>query len=412
MAMFEKFKNAVTSAKDTVAGAAETAKTMYEQKKAEQEAHINEMNNIATQKTEEIITAINSFSNETSVFQGISKDNLLAFTKDFYDKLLLPANSVTKSQISMFPYISDKQIEKFSKIVGNYDKSETALVYLRADGKKEFIITDRSLYFVLPLVEDPKFCAKGRIDCNQISAFMIELDDGFFSFKCDEYTLSKLAATKTSTEDYVTLNNYFNCIRNHDFEITDEEVDSLIREKIGPQVCQEIKKYMVYDDELLVYFAWGLDSLSAKDYIVCTSKQIIVMDRELLGATANVKQFYYEDITSASTEQNSKSTDLTGLLLDTAITAATKTCDLLISVAGSVTKINTLYKVEAERVVAVYHQYRKMSKMQSATPQQVVVQAAQIDPLEQLEKLAKLKEMGVITEDEFNQKKAELLSKL
>ena len=197
--------------------------------------------------------------------------------------------------------------------------------------------------------------------------------------------------------------------------ITDEEVDRLIREKIGEKVYAEVKKYMVYDDELLVYFAWGLDSLSAKDYFVCTNKQVIMVNRELGGATANIKQFYYEDITSASVLQNSNSDDLAGYLLETAITAATQTCDLVLSVAGATTKINTLHKVEAERVVAVYHHYRKLAKTQAATPQPVVVQqpvAPQVDPLEQLEKLSKLKSAGIITEEEFNQKKVELLAKL
>ena len=180
------------------------------------------------------------------------------------------------------------------------------------------------------------------------------------------------------------------------------------------KIVSELKKYMVYDDELFVYFAWGLDSLAAKDYIVCTNKQIIVMDREAFGATSNVKQFYYEDITSASTEQNSNSSSISGALLDAAITAATKTCDLYFSVAGARNKIKTLYKSEAERIVAVYHQYRKAAKTANAQPQVVVQQTAQPtdDPLEQLKKLASLKEMGIISEEEFNQKKADLLSKL
>ena len=98
-------------------------------------------------------------------------------------------------------------------------------------------------------------------------------------------------------------------------------------------------------------------------------------------------------------------------LIDSAITAATKTCDLVISTAGSELKINTLFKVEAERIVAVYHHYRKEIKQATSQPQ-VIVQQKQSDPLEQLEKLSKLKEMGVISEEEFNVKKAELLSKI
>ena len=134
----------------------------------------------------------------------------------------------------------------------------------------------------------------------------------------------------------------------------------------------------------------------------------------MLGATSNVKQFYYEDITSASTEQNSNSSSLSGALLDAAITAATKTCDLYFSVAGARNKIKTLYKSEAERIVAVYHQYRKAAKEANSQPQVIVQQAAPTadDPLEQLKKLASLKDMGVISEEEFNQKKADLLAKL
>lgn len=412
MGLFDKVKDAANAAKDSIKNAAETAKANYEQKKAEQEAHNAAMTEKATQWSNEIIDAIHGYANEGSFFRNTSKEDLLAFTKEFYDKIFMPANSVSTTKVSMYPYITDKQLEKFNKHVGNYNAAETALVYLRAENKKEFVLTDSALYFVLPLPEDGKFFAKGRISCDQISSFTIEKGEGSFSFKCDEYVLSTLAADKSTTEDFITLNNYFNCVVNHDFVITDEEVDKLIQEKIGAKVYAEVKKYMVYDDELLVYFAWGLDSLSAKDYVVCTSKQIIIMDREMLGATANVKQFYYEDITSASVEQNAKSDDLTVALLETAITAATKTCDLIISVAGAINRINTLYKVEAERVVAVYHHYRKLAKTASAQPQQVVVQQQAVDPLEQLKKLSELKELGVLSEEEFAQKKADLLGKL
>jgi len=65
-----------------------------------------------------------------------------------------------------------------------------------------------------------------------------------------------------------------------------------------------------------------------------------------------------------------------------------------------------------ERIVAIYHHYRKEAKTANSTPQVIVQQQQQADPLEQLEKLSKLKEMGVISEEEFNTKKADLLAKL
>lgn len=367
----------------------------------------------AARKVREIMDAIQGSSATKGFFSQVSQDELLNFTKEFYDKILMPANSVSRSKITMHPYITGKKFAKFCEQVGCFDTSETPLIHLIAEKKKEILITCSSVYFTLPLEEDPKFIAKGKVSCEHIGTFSIVQEENTYLLKCDDYILAILPADKATAEDCITLNNYFSCIINKDFTITDEEVDKLIREKIGEKVYAEVKKYMVYDDELLVYFAWGLDSLSAKDYFVCTNKQVIMVDREMGGATANIKQFYYEDITSASVLQNSNSSSLTGYLIDTALTAAMQTCDLVLTVAGATTRINTLYKVEAERVVAVYHHYRKESKAHSA-PQQVVVQQAapQADPMEQLEKLSKLKEAGIITEEEFNQKKADLLAKL
>lgn len=410
MGLFDKIKDTAGSIAGSVKDSVETAKTNHEQKKAEQEAYRAEMTAKAKEKSAAIISSIESFSNDGSVFDNIEIETLKSFTKEFRDKILLPASSVSNTHISMFPAISEKDLEKFVKVCPDYNRSDEALIHLK-NGKQQIIITPTNLYFSVALDEDPKFFAKGKVGMNQISQFTFESDETNSYFKCDELVLASFKTDKTIKEDFVSLKNYFDCIREKDFVITDEEVDRLIQEKIGSSVYAEVKKYMVYDDELIVYFAWGLDSLSAKDYIVCTTKQIIVMDREMFGMTANIKQFYYEDITSASTEQNSNSSDLTGMLIDTALTAATKTCDLIISVAGAVNKINTLYKVEAERVVAVYHQYRKIAKQANAQPQ-VIVQQQTESPVEQIKKLKELADLGIISEDEFNQKKADLLAKM
>lgn len=412
MGFLDKLNNAVNSATEKAKGAMESAKASMEQKKAEKEALDAEMKQKAEEKKQEIINTILSNENNGSLFFGVEKDTLLSFTKDFYDKLLLPAKSVALSKVYMYPYIDGKELEKVVAVIDGYDDSETPILLIRAENKQLIFITDKSLYFVLSLEENPKYQVKGKISNEEISELIFELGEETSFVKCDGYILAEFKTTKIITEDFISLTDYFMRIRNKAFDITDEEVDALIKEKIGSKIASELKKYMVYDDEQFVYFAWGLDSLAAKDYIVCTNKQIIVLDREAFGATSNVNQFYYEDITSASTEQNSNSDSLTGYLIDTAITAATKTCNLYFSVAGAKNKIKTLYKVEAERIVAVYHQYRKAAKDTASKPQVVVQQAVAENPLEQLEKLNKLKEAGIISKEEFNAKKADLLSKI
>lgn len=408
MGFLDKLKEGATAAAEKAKNIAETTKANYEQKKAEEEAYRQKMEAETAQRSEEIKNAIESSQNGKGFFDGISKDELLKFTKDFFDKILLPASSVSASKILMYPNIEgDKKFGKFASSVSEYNSSETALIYLRAEGKQELVLTDKALYYSIAMEQDKKYFAKGRIPCEKIESFRIEKTDATYNLMCDNYLLAGFSADKATTEDFIGLGNYFDCIAKHDFEITDEEVDILIREKISSKVYEEVKKYLVYDDEKLVYFAWGVDSLSAKDYIFCTDKQIVMINREMLGATANIKQFYYEDINSASVEQNAKSNDLTVALIETAITAATKTCDLVLSVAGSTLRINTLFKIEAERIVAVYHHYRKQAKTSASQPTVVVQQ--QIDPMEQLKKLAEMKDMGIITQEEFDAKKKQLL---
>lgn len=412
MGLFDKAKGKLNEATNAMKSAVDSAKSEMGQMKADKEAHIAEMNEATERKSQEIINAIQAFNNKGGVFQNITQQELLVFTKDFYDKIFMPANSVSLSNVSMYPYITDKTISKLSKVLSNYDISETPIIILTAENNQEIVITDKTLYFVISLEEDKKYLVKGKISCDEISEFSVEINDNFAVFKCDEYILATFPTGKVTTEDFVTLNNYFSCIAKHDFTITPEEVNQLIIKKIGNKVYSEVKKYLVFDDEKLTYFAWGLDSLTAKDYIFCTDKQIVVIDREMIGATANVKQFYYEDITGMNTEQNSTDNNLTGFLIDTALTAATKTCDLIVSVAGSKMKIQTLCKQEAERVIAIYHQYRKEIKSAVANSQVIVQQTVAPDPIEQIAKLKSLLDAGVITEEEFNAKKSDLLSKL
>lgn len=411
--LLSKAKGAVSAVSDTAKKTIDSAKENYAQAKQKQEEYKQEMLQKANQYADELVNNIISYTNNRSLFEQIDHNELIDFTKNFFDKILLPASSVSYSNVSMYPYISDKQKGAFAKTWETMEQDDTQLIYINILKKREFLITEKYLYFSIVLEEDNKFFAKGRVSTSEISKISFEKNEDNYMFMCDENVLATIADSKVVSEDFKSLNNYFECIANHDFEITDQEVDALIKEKIGEKIYNEVKKYLVYDDELFVYWAWGINSLSAKDYVVCTNKQIIIVDREMMGATANITQFYYEDITAAKTLQNSNSNDLAVALIETAITASTKTCDLILTVAGANTKISTLLKVEAERVVAVYHEFRKMLKTQTAVPQQVVVQAESApNPVEQLKKLAELKDMGILSEDEFNAKKAELLSKI
>lgn len=86
-------------------------------------------------------------------------------------------------------------------------------------------------------------------------------------------------------------------------------------------------------------------------------------------------------------------------------------------VAGSKEEIHNLLNIESNRVIEIYNECKRAEKQAQRTvivQNQTPVQSTpvQVDVIDQIKKLSDLKDMGILTEDEFNAKKAELLSKI
>lgn len=404
------FNDFLKKAKDTAASAANTAKAKYDEKKQEMDAQKAERERIAREmqaKADEQTSAIISrlTANAGDSF-AIDKKQLLDFTAEYYDKLYLPAHSVSASKLNFHPL--DKKIQKAAqKEFPEYtNMDETPVFMITGKNHQAVFMTVDYLYFKKCLPESTDYFSIGKFPTASVGTLEYSKNGESYVLMCNG---TELMNTKSGFElDISAFSEYAKRVKNKEFVITDEQIDSLIKTKIGANILKIVREY-IPDDELLLYFAWGCDSITAKDFIVCSDKQMVVLDREAFGLTKNVKQFYYDDVTSMATLQE------TNGLLDLALTAALSVCDLEISVSGAKEKINTLYTYEAEKVVRVYRNIRKSIKEAARQPQVIVQQAAastQDDPLAQLEKLSKLKEMGIITEDEFNAKKADLLAKL
>lgn len=409
--MKEKAQNISEQAKDAYSN----AKAANEERKAQKEAYEKEMTEKAKIESEKRSNEILEGYTGTSIFDGIDIKEVMNFTNEFYSKIVLPATNLSNTCIDMFHYIDEKVEKKIMKTFSSHtmgDENDTVLLYLRAEKKTEVILANSRIAFSEPFSEDNKYYVEGSISIDKVSSIKVDYSGDTCDFLVNGIIILSLNKKPVFERDFISIEHYIDMIEKRDFVITNEEIDAIIREKIGSKVYEEVKRKMSYDDELLIFFAWGLDDITAKDYMFCSDKQIVYLDRAAMGATADVKQFYYEDINSMATIQNSQNSSLTGYLVETALTSTLQLCDLEITVAGSKMKISTLKKREADRVVEIYHQMRKSFKDNANKPQQVVVQQQEVDPLEQLEKLNKLKEAGIISEDEFNQKKTELLGKL
>ena len=402
------FNDFLKKAKETAASAAETAKTKMNEQKEKAAADKAERERIRQEKQDKIDAAVNRLVEQINAAARVSMfdmdpNALLTFTADYYDKLYLPAHSVSASDLTFHP--NDKKIEKQAdKRLPQYDAGaeKPVFMFLGKSGQR-VILSTKALYFIKALEEDTAFNSCGVIEIGNITSLDYRAENESFRFFCNDVEI--YAENKAFELDVSAFREYTRRISEKDFTITNQQIDALIKEKIGDKILQTVREY-IYEDELLLYFAWGGDSLSAKDFVVCSDKQMVVLDREAFGLTKNVKQFYYEDVTSMATLQE------TNGLLDLALTAALSICDLEVSVAGAKERLQTLFTYEAEKVIKVYRECRRAIKDEAKKPQAAVQQAAPADPLEQLEKLNKLKAMGVISEEEFNAKKADLLSKL
>lgn len=405
----KKAKETASSAANSAKNAANSAKSKYDEKRKEANAQKAERERIKAEKQAEADAAAKKMVEDIRASQGtlfdVDKKQLADFTADYYDKLYLPAHSVSASKLIFHPL--DKKIDKYAqKDFPEYNNvNETPLWMILGKGQQKIFLSTKALYFKKAYDEENMFFCTGTIPIENIESVSYRKDGENYIFTCNGV---ELLNSKTGFAlDTDSFAGYITRIKNRDFTITNEQIDKLIKEKIGENILKIVNEY-VFDDELILYFAWGCDSITAKDFVVCSDKQMVVLDREAFGLTKNVKQFYYEDVTSMATIQN------TNGLLDLALTVALSVCDLEISVAGAKERLNNMYTYEAEKAVKVYRECRRGIKESNKQPQVVVQQASapQVDPLEQIQKLQKLKEAGILTEEEFNAKKADLLSKI
>lgn len=444
MAFFDKLKETANSVKEkataTASNVAQKAKEEYEankqareEKKAAEEAYKAEMTEKAKAVADKIIEEINAnnISDVDGFFNNKEKKEAFKYTKDFFEKLLLPANSKDKTYIAMYPHISKKISDKIIKTFGESIPYDAILMDICDKEGQEILLTYDKLYFKTSLEEDKKFAIMGSVLTTKVSQIELKKVDDSYALLCDNVEIIKIKINTGKESDFIALNKYFTDIKKSDYEITDDEIDSIIKEKIGAFTTTEIEGECD-DDEKLQFFTYN----SSGGYVVCTTEKIIVADKQSNGNVSNMSRYYYDEIKSIETKQDATnlgdtpvSSSLGGMLFEMAAQAAIESavdsflkdvCDLVINGDGIHKRMNGMVKIEADRIVAIFNRFKKenrnaeKAKEAIAAQPQVIIKETQSQPdiLEQIEKLAKLKEAGILTEEEFNQKKIELLGKL
>ena len=186
----------------------------------------------------------------------------------------------------------------------------------------------------------------------------------------------------------------------HDTEITDKKALKEI-EKISDRLD---------DDEEVLEVAKqgrinpGATSLTTPNTIFATDRRLIIRNPTMLGARQNVEYFDYDKITNIKLEKG---------IFSSSIVLSYPGQDKL---AGYLTwgreddgEIKGLEKDKADNILQIVRNAIVEAKKESQKPVQVV---QQISTADELAKLAKLKEQGILSDKEFDKMKKDLISKM
>ena len=186
----------------------------------------------------------------------------------------------------------------------------------------------------------------------------------------------------------------------HDIEITDKKVLKEI-EKIADRLD---------DDEEVLEVAKqgrmnpGATSLTTPNTIFATDRRLIIRNPTMLGARQNVEYFDYDKITNIKLEK--------GIFSSTIVLSypgMDKLAGLLTWGREDDGEIKGLQKDKADNILQIVRNAIVEAKKESQKPVQVV---QQISTADELAKLAKLKEDGILSDKEFDKMKKDLISKM
>jgi len=124
--------------------------------------------------------------------------------------------------------------------------------------------------------------------------------------------------------------------------------------------------------------------------VKATNRGLRFRDPKMLGLTEDVTEIPYNKIESLKKKGGLRGTTL-----------------IMSSGTFGTIELGGISGGDANKIIAIYKKYRDVQ-----TPQAAPQQASTEDPVEQLAKLKKMVEAGLITEEEYNTKKAEILARM
>jgi len=151
-------------------------------------------------------------------------------------------------------------------------------------------------------------------------------------------------------------------------------------------------------------------ALTSPNTVFATDRRLIIRNPTMLGARENIEDFEYDNLTNIKLEKGLFSSTLVITAPGMGTAARNSTMSGLLpwgrNEDGS---IDGIPKDKAENILKIVRNAIVKAKKESQKPVQVVQQTSTAD---ELAKLAKLKEQGILSDKEFDKMKKDLISKI
>lgn len=351
-------------------------------------------------------------------------EEILSFTNEFYERIFIVDEDCKNSKVSFGSYISRRRgyeiISRFKTKSEEdlLDEIEIPLVSYYGGSSEYFLLSDKAFYFRGKHISEGIICSI-KVDLAKVEK--IELCDNEESAILSINGVDVLKVDKSSL--YI-LQKYFNKTNIKNYIITEEEVarevEKELENRVGEVIYYRIKSYLAAD-EYFVFLSSRDNSKDKSTFTICTNKQILIINKNDSSEEEElVSRLIYNDIVYIGLEETSEYKSMFSMVTD-----LFKDTTLEIILSGNKFKIETLKRVECERIIKIVNEYNreKYVKKQDLNENKEEAETENIyaddnpvmvkeDIVGQIRELAALKNEGILTEEEFQAKKVELLSRI
>ena len=270
--------------------------------------------------------------------------SIIEFAEKYFTKMCSTGTQWSFSAMFYRNHIPNEKLVNARKTYADLSSDEESVLLLLDDtvfgsAKKGFVMTESNIYYSMDDTYGGK-TVKGVLSLDSLEAIAFEKRKMSVDIIINGERFANI--TQLGDNERQILGEFFRKLFTNDLEITKESIRESVESKIDPKILQRIREYMI-DEEEILYVAWGVDSITARDFIVCTTNRIIIIDREFFGLGENIRDFEYDVITSIGVQKEG-----TGIL-----DSLLKQCKLEVHAAGSVFSIDTLQRSEAEQVIRI-----------------------------------------------------------